>query len=156
MESRTGNVMVRRWSKPEMWVPGGYLALVVAMLVYVEVGSRTGDIGFFGVWPILATAPVSLLLLGAFGPAADALDAPAPAEGPEYYGAQPPSRPPIDYPDPSDPLPADWVPPDTSVSDKLDAWAGLGFHAAILVGALINAAAIWALLRYVARRRHSA
>lgn len=143
--------MVRHWSKPEMWVPGGYLALVLAMVVYMEVGSRVGDIGFFGVWPVLATAPVSLLLLGAFGPGAAALDEPAP-EGPEYYGSEPPARLPTDYPDPSDPLPADWV-PDTSVSGKLDMWAGLGFTAAILVGALVNATAIWALLRYVARRR---
>ncbi|MFJ3632619.1 SCO4225 family membrane protein [Streptomyces sp. NPDC090112] len=69
--------MVRRWSKPEMWVPGGYLALVAAMLVYVAVGSSTGDIGFFGVWPILATAPVSVLLLSTFGPAAAVPDEPA-------------------------------------------------------------------------------
>lgn len=143
--------MARRWSKPERWVPGGYLALVLAMVVYMEVGSRVGDIGFFGVWPALATAPVSLLLLSAFMPT---VDAPTP-EGPEYYGSEPPARPPTDHPDPSDPLPADWV-PDTTVSDKLDAWAGLGFTAAILVGALVNATAIWALLRYVARRRRAA
>ncbi|MEV6954528.1 SCO4225 family membrane protein [Streptomyces sp. NPDC051183] len=145
--------MVRRWPKPEMWVPGGYLALVVAMLVYVAVGSRTGDIGFFGVWPMLATAPVSVILLSAFGPAADVPDEPAPPVGPEYYGSQPPTRLPTDYPDPSAPLPADWVPPDTSVTDKLDVWTELGFHGAILVSALINAAAIWALLRCVARQR---
>lgn len=30
-------------------------------------------------------------------------------------------------------------------------WEGLGFYAAVLVGALVNAAATWALLRYVAR-----
>ncbi|MFK0259233.1 hypothetical protein [Streptomyces sp. NPDC090445] len=30
---------------------------------------------------------------------------------------------------------------------------GLGFHAAVLVSALVNAAAIWALFRYTARRR---
>ncbi|MFD5622672.1 SCO4225 family membrane protein [Streptomyces yangpuensis] len=145
--------MVRRWSKPEMWVPGGYLALVVAMLLYVAVGSRTGDIGFFGVWPILATAPVSLLLLTTFGPAANAPDEPAPVVGPEYYGSQPPTRLPTDYPDPSDPLPSDWVAPDTSVDSKLDMWSEFGFHGAVLFSALVNAAAIWALLRYVARRR---
>ncbi|MFC9811659.1 SCO4225 family membrane protein [Streptomyces virginiae] len=138
-----------------MWVPGGYLALVVAMLVYVAVGSRTGDIGFFGVWPILATAPVSLLLLSAYMPSADALDESAPVVGPEYYGSEPPTRLPTDYPDPSDPLPADWVPPDTSVTDKLDMWSEFGFYGAVLVSALVNAAAIWALLRYVARRRHA-
>lgn len=146
--------MVRRWSKPEMWVPGGYLALVLAMVVYMEVGSRVGDVGFFGVYPILATAPVSLLLLGAFAPAPDTLDETAPV-GPEYYGSEPPARLPTDYPDPSDPLPADWVAPDTSVSDKLGMWGDVGFVAAILVGALINATALWALLRYVARRARS-
>lgn len=35
--------MVRRWSKPELWVPGGYLALVVAMLVYLLGDSLRGD-----------------------------------------------------------------------------------------------------------------
>lgn len=146
--------MVRRWSKPEMWVPGGYLALVLAMVVYMEVGSRVGDIGFFGVWPILATAPVSVLLLSAFAPTPDALE--EPVVGPEYYGSEPPARLPTDIPHPSDPPPADWVAPDTSVTDKLDMWADVGFVAAILVGALVNATALWALLRYVARRSLSA
>ncbi|WP_416237655.1 SCO4225 family membrane protein [Streptomyces sp. NBC_00162] len=68
-----------------MWVPGGYLALVVAMLVWVEVG----DIGFGGIWPMLATAPVSLLLLVPFGPASDALHS-APVVEP-HYGSQPPT-----------------------------------------------------------------
>lgn len=146
--------MVRRWSKPEMWVPGGYLALVVAMLVYVAIGSRTGDIGFFGVWPILATAPVSLLLLSAFGPAADALDDSAPIEGPVYEGSQPPPGPlPTEFVPESAPHPSDWVAPDTSVDGKFDMWGEAGFYGAVLVSALVNAAAIWALLRYVARRR---
>lgn len=144
--------MVRRWSKAEMWVPGAYLALVVAMLVYVAVGSRMGDIGFFGVWPILATAPVSLLLLTFFGPAADALDSAPPMDPHPQYGSQPPTKLPTDYPSESDPLPADWV-PDTSVDPKLDMLDGFGFYASVLVGALVNAAAIWALLRYVARPR---
>ncbi|UUU37960.1 hypothetical protein [Streptomyces sp. NBC_00162] len=34
-------------------------------------------------------------------------------------------------------------------------WAGLGFHAAVLAGALINAVALWALLRHWARQRNS-
>ncbi|MFE5719596.1 SCO4225 family membrane protein [Streptomyces erythrochromogenes] len=148
--------MVRRWSKPEMWVPGGYLALVVAMLVYVAVGSRTGDIGFFGVWPILATAPVSLLLLTTFGPAANAPDEPAPVDGPVYEGSQPPPEPlPSEFLPESAPRPSDWVAPDTSVDSKLDMWSEFGFHGAVLVSALVNAAAIWALLRYVARRRNA-
>ncbi|WP_374774984.1 hypothetical protein OG756_20780 [Streptomyces sp. NBC_01310] len=149
-----GNVMVRRWSKPEMWVPGGYLALVIAMLVYIAVVSRTGDIGFFGVWPILATAPVSLLLLSTFDPAADALDEPAPVEGPIYEGSQPPPEPPpMEFLPESAPRPSDWVAPDTSIDTKLDMWSEFGFYGAVLVSALVNAAAIWALLRYVARRR---
>ncbi|MFJ6778429.1 SCO4225 family membrane protein [Streptomyces yangpuensis] len=153
----TGNVMVRRWSKAEMWVPGAYLALVVAMLVYVAVGSRIGDIGFFGVWPILATAPVSVLLLSSFGPAADALDSAPPMDPHPQYGSEPPAKLPTDYPSESDPLPADWV-PDTSVDPKLDMLDGFGlfdFYGAVLIGALVNAAAIWTLLRYVARRRRA-
>ncbi|MFJ9807343.1 SCO4225 family membrane protein [Streptomyces sp. NPDC101158] len=143
--------MVRRWSKAEMWVPSAYLALVVAMLVYLAVGR---DSGFFGVWPILATAPVSILLLTFFGPAADALDS-APATDPHpQYGSQPPTKLPTDYPSESDPRPADWV-PDTSVAADPSVWDGFGFYAAVLVSALVNAAAIWALLRYVARRRES-
>ncbi|MFJ8012037.1 SCO4225 family membrane protein [Streptomyces sp. NPDC096339] len=144
--------MVRRWSKAEMWVPGAYLALVVGMLVYVAVGSRIGDIGFFGVWPILATAPVSLVLLTSFGPAANALDSAPPMDPHPQYGSEPPAKLPTDYPSESDPLPADWV-PDTSVDPKLDTLDGFGFYASVLVGALLNAAAIWALLRYAARRR---
>lgn len=148
--------MVRRWSKAEMWVPGAYLALVVAMLVYVAVGSRIGDIGLFGVWPILATAPVSVLLLSTFGPAADALDGSAPVEGPIYEGgSEPPTKLPTDYPELSDTPPADWVAPDTSVDPKLDMLDGFGFYGAVLAGALVNAGAIWALLRYVARRREA-
>ncbi|MFF3618119.1 SCO4225 family membrane protein [Streptomyces sp. NPDC002467] len=146
--------MVRRWSKPEMWVPGGYLALVVAMLVYVAVGGRTGDIGLFGVWPILATAPVSLLLLSTFGPAAGALDESAPVMGPTYEGSQPPPEPlPTEFVPESAPYPSDWVAPDTSVEPNLDMWSEFGFYGAVLVSALVNAAAIWALLRYVSRRR---
>ncbi|MEU9230908.1 SCO4225 family membrane protein [Streptomyces subrutilus] len=144
--------MVRRWSKAEMWVPGAYLALVVAMLVYVAVGSRTGDIGLFGAWPILATAPVSLVLMVPFGPAPDALDSAPPLDPHPQYGSEPPAKLPTDYPSESDPLPADWV-PDTSVDPKLDMLDGFGFYAPVLVGALVNAAAIWALLRCVAQRR---
>ncbi|WP_446591029.1 SCO4225 family membrane protein [Streptomyces sp. LARHCF249] len=135
-------------------MPGGYLALVVAMLVYVAVVSRTGDIGFFGVWPILATAPVSLLLLSTFGPAADAPDGSAPVDGPIYEGSQPPPEPlPTEFLPESAPRPSDWVAPDTSIDTKLDMWSEFGFYGAVLVSALVNAAAIWALLRCVARRR---
>ncbi|WP_327253990.1 SCO4225 family membrane protein [Streptomyces sp. NBC_01244] len=146
--------MVRRWSKTEMWVPGAYLAVVIGMLVYIAIGSRTGDIGFFGVWPILATAPVSLLLLSTFGPAAAALDETPPVEGPVYEGSQPPPEPvPTEFDPESAPRPADWVAPDTSYDGKFDMGTEFGFYGAVLVSALINAAAIWALLRHVARRR---
>lgn len=148
----TGNVMVRRWSKAEMWVPGAYLALVAAMLVYVAVGSRTGDIGMFAAWPILATAPVSLLLLPLLVPAPDTLDSDTPLD-PQYEGSEPPAKLPTDYPSESAPLPEDWVAQDTSAADDPSMWAGLGFGAVILVSALVNATAIWSLLRYVARRR---
>ncbi|MFZ3471795.1 SCO4225 family membrane protein [Streptomyces sp. 4.24] len=134
-------------------MPGGYLALVVAMLVYVAVGSRAGDIGFFGVWPILATAPVSLLLLSTFGPAAAALDETPPVEGPIYEGGQAPPEPPREFMPEYAPRPADWVAPDTSVDGKLGMLSEFGFYGAVLVSALVNAAAIWAVLRYVARRR---
>lgn len=146
--------MVRRWSKAEMWVPGAYLALVVAMVVYVAVGSRTGDVGMFGVWPILATAPVSILLLTSFGPAADALDSAPPMDLQAQSGAEPPAKLPTDYPwySESDPAPADWV-ADTSMAAEPSMWDGLGFYGPVLVSALINAAALWALLHYAARRR---
>ncbi|MFD4241307.1 SCO4225 family membrane protein [Streptomyces sp. NPDC058525] len=134
-------------------MPGGYLALVVAMLLYVAIGSRIGDIGFFGVWPILATAPVSLALLSVFWPTPDAPDDPALVEGPVYEGSQPPPEPPTEFIPESAPRPSDWVAPDTSVDTKLDMWSEFGFYGAVLVGALVNATAIWALLRYVARRR---
>ncbi|MFJ4775107.1 SCO4225 family membrane protein [Streptomyces sp. NPDC088762] len=148
--------MVRRWSKAEVWVPCGYLALVVAMLVYVAVGSRTGDIGLFAVWPVLATAPVSLLLLSTFGPAVAAPDESAPVTGPIYEGSQPPPEPlPTEFMPEPDPRPSDWVAPDTSIDTKFDMGSEFGFYGAVLVSALVNAAAIWALLRYVARRREA-
>ncbi|MEV4190481.1 SCO4225 family membrane protein [Streptomyces toxytricini] len=134
-------------------MPGAYLALVVALLVYVAVGSRIGDIGIFGAWPILATAPVSFFLMMFFGPEVDALDSAPPMDPHPQYGSEPPTKLPTDYPSASDPLPTDWVAPDTSVDPKIDMLDGFGFYAPVLVGALVNAAAIWALLRYVARRR---
>lgn len=145
--------MVRRWSKAEMWVPGAYLVLVVAMLVYCAVGQWNGDSGMFGVWPILATAPLSILLLTLFVPAPDALDSDTPFD--PQYGSEPPAKLPTDYPwypSESAPLPEDWA-PDTSVAADPSMWGGLAFCVAILVCALVNATAIWALLRYVARRR---
>ncbi|MCX5405873.1 hypothetical protein OHA37_18500 [Streptomyces sp. NBC_00335] len=134
-------------------MPGAYLALVVAMLVYLAVGSRTGDVGMFGALPILATAPVSMLLLSSFGPAADALEAAPPVDPHPYTGSEPPTKLPTDYPwfaSDAEPLPADYV-PDTSVDSKLDMGGEFGLYGAVLVSALINATAIWALLRYAAR-----
>ncbi|MFB7543536.1 hypothetical protein ACFC0N_27030 [Streptomyces zaomyceticus] len=103
------------------------------MLVYVAVGSRMGDIGLFAVWPILATTPVSLLLLSTFGSAADALDKSAPVVGPIYEGSQPPSGLPREFMSESAPLPSDWVAPDTSIDTKLDMWSEFGFYGAVLV-----------------------
>ncbi|WP_368083319.1 SCO4225 family membrane protein [Streptomyces sp. NBC_01264] len=147
--------MVRRWSKAEMWVPGAYLAVVVAMLGYVVIGSRTGDIGMFAALPILATAPVSMLLLSGFGPAADALDESAPVVEPAYGGVEPPPLPVptgADFDPESVPRPSDWVAPDMSGDDKFGVGAEFGLVGALLVSALVNATAIWALLRYVARQ----
>ncbi|RPF30108.1 hypothetical protein EDD96_6670 [Streptomyces sp. Ag109_G2-6] len=149
--------MVRRWSKPEMWVPGGYLALVAAMMVWLEVAGRTGhDVGMGAIWPALATAPVSLLLLGSFGAAANAVGQ-DPAQAPivePSYGSQPPGPMPTAFPSVGDPLPSDWV-PDTSVAGRPEVWDAFGFYIPILVGALINAAVIWALLRCWARWRNA-
>ncbi|MFE5634105.1 SCO4225 family membrane protein [Streptomyces sp. NPDC056543] len=142
--------MERRWSKVEMWVPGSYLALVLAMQLWVVMDSRTGG-GFAGVWPLLATAPVSLLVLGLFGPAKGATTAdPAPEVVP-HDGSQPPTPLPSEFPSVTDPLPADWT-PDTSVAPEPGMWDVLGFHGAILIGALVNAAAIWAFVRFLVRR----
>ncbi|MFZ3499025.1 hypothetical protein ACODT5_38410 [Streptomyces sp. 5.8] len=106
----------------------------------------------FGALPILATAPVSMLLLSSFGPAADALDETPPAEGPVYEGSQPPPEPlHTEFPPESAPRPADWVAPDTSYDGKFDMGTEFGLYGAILVSALINATALWALLRYAAR-----
>ncbi|MFD3328816.1 hypothetical protein [Streptomyces sp. NPDC058701] len=149
--------MVRRWSKPEMWVPGGYLALVAAMLVRLEMASQAGhDTIFSTLGPILATAPVSLLLLTAFGAAKAALESaevPPPTAEPSY-GSLPPAEPLTEsVPEPGR-YPADWV-PDPSVAAEPDLWAGLGIYAPLLIGALINATAIWALLRHLAKGREA-
>ncbi|MER5861807.1 hypothetical protein [Kitasatospora sp. NPDC002040] len=143
--------MVRRRSKVEMWVPGAYLALVVGMLAYCAIGQAAGaDLGFFGIWPILASAPAGLLLTAVFTPAPDLGEPAPPVDG--YRGSEPPAEPPTEFFPPTDPLPADWA-PDTSVADKLPAGEALGFYGPVLVGALVNAAAMWALIRYVAQRR---
>ncbi|WP_435060033.1 SCO4225 family membrane protein [Streptomyces sp. bgisy060] len=143
--------MERRWSKAEMWVPGGYLALVLALELGTYAIGRTGDAGFAGIWPLLATAPVSLLLLGFFGPAVKAASAdPAPAVVP-HHGEQPPTPLPTELSPENTPLPADWTPDTTAAGPE--AWSALGFHAAVLIGALVNAAAIWSFVRFLVQRR---
>ncbi|MGW6703765.1 SCO4225 family membrane protein [Streptomyces sp. NPDC054956] len=152
-----GSTMERRWSKPEMWIPAGYLAVVLGLLVWATLVIVTGGSGLALVGPTLATAPVSLLLMVPFGPGVP--EAPDPAldptsNDPAYYGAEPP-RPELPreaYPAPGDPLPADWV-PDTSVAAQPDLWAGFGLYASIVIGALVNAALLWMVVRAVARRR---
>ncbi|MFE0699296.1 SCO4225 family membrane protein [Streptomyces sp. NPDC058872] len=143
--------MERRWSKAEMWVPGGYLVLVLALEFWTYALGRTGDAGFAGIWPLLATAPVSLLLLGLFGPAMQAAAGPAPEVVP-HYGDQPPTPLSAELSPENTPLPADWT-PDTTTALGPEPWSVLGFHAAVLIGALVNAAAIWAFVRFLVRRR---
>ncbi|MFF2197211.1 SCO4225 family membrane protein [Streptomyces sp. NPDC058157] len=121
--------MGRRRSRLQVWLPAGYLTVVAGLLVWVEVLARTGDAGFAGIWPILATAPLSLPALQLFlpGPASPPAPEVAPPDG---TGAVPP-------------------PP--------DAWFGGGFHGVLLGCALVNAAALWVLARglagLLARRR---
>ncbi|MFC9296523.1 SCO4225 family membrane protein [Streptomyces sp. NPDC057011] len=142
-----------RRSRLEVWVPGGYLAAVVGVQIWVEVLSRTGDAGFAGVWTVFATAPFSVLALLAFTPGAGA--PPEPPDGLVHTGPEPPT--PLPAPSELPPPAADWS-PDPSVTEPLDAlgaWAGFGWYGAILAGALINATALWALVRVVAGRRRA-
>ncbi|MFF4321228.1 SCO4225 family membrane protein [Streptomyces sp. NPDC001568] len=140
--------MERRWAKVEMWVPAGYLALVLGLQVWVEAVARTGDIGFGGIWPMLATAPISLLLLIPFG-APDPASLGAAPVGQPYSGAEPPPQP-ADFS--ASPVPADWA-PDTSVLAEPAIWTGFGFYAVLMAGALANASLLWLMVRAVVRRR---
>ncbi|MFD9722649.1 SCO4225 family membrane protein [Streptomyces sp. NPDC059072] len=142
--------MERRRSKLELWVPGGYLAVVLGLQVWVEVLSRTGDAGFAGMWPLLATAPFSLLPLFVSMPGAgDPLEqTPVPVP----MGSRPPEPLPVDPAAPPLP-PTDWQ-ADQPVG--LDPWAGFGFYGALLFGALVNAGLLWALVRVIVRRRQAA
>lgn len=147
--------MESRWSKAEMWVPCGYLALVLGLQLWVEVVSRTGDIGFGAIWPMLATAPASLLPLVAFGPVPPAPPAEPPSvgalapDGTPAWGVEPP---PVPLPSEGAPMPADWV-PDTSVVPEPEMLIMFGYYGALVAGALINASLMWMVLRAVARRR---
>ncbi|WP_441247995.1 SCO4225 family membrane protein [Kitasatospora sp. McL0602] len=93
-----------RLGRPEVWVPGGYLLLVAAVQVWVEIVSRTvTDGGFAAIWSLLVTAPGSMLAL--------------------VLAAVPG--------------------PDGGVG------ALLGFYAALVFGASVNAALLWGLVRAV-------
>ncbi|MCX5199069.1 hypothetical protein OOK31_35170 [Streptomyces sp. NBC_00249] len=148
-----------RRSRLEVWIPGGYLAVVVGLLVWVDVLVRTGDAGFAGVWPILASAPVSLLAAGLFLPGpGKALE--EPETEPPYTGPEPPPVGPgpdgaVPLPVGPPPSPGEWsagadLPP---VGEQADLWLGFGFYGAVLAGALVNAALLWLLVRGVVSLR---
>ncbi|MFG2877209.1 SCO4225 family membrane protein [Streptomyces sp. NPDC048337] len=150
-----GGTVGRRRSRLEVWLPGGYLAVVLGIQIWVEVLSRTGDAGFAGVWTLFATAPFSVLALLPFVPGAEAPT--EPPDGLVHTGPEPPTP----LPAPSEmppPPPADWsVEPSAASSldglDGLDAWTGFGLYGAIVVGALMNATLLWGLVRVLAGRR---
>lgn len=131
-----------------MWVPGGYVAAVLGMQLWVEVVSRTGDAGFAGMWPMLATAPLSLLALMAVPGPGDPVAAP---HGLAHTGPPVPVEP---LPAEAAPLPAA-VSADSSLAEGFEALAGIGFYGALLFGALANATCLWALTRVVVRRRQA-
>lgn len=148
-----------------MWVPAGYLAVVVGLLVWVDVLVRTGDAGFAGIWPMLATAPLSLLAMGLILPDPESLGLPE-VTPPVHTGPVPPEPQPVPLPLPGEtpePVPLEPPPTDSGVYDlpgaeKLsDTWLGFGFYGVILTCALLNATALWALVRgltgLIARRR---
>ncbi|MFI5619641.1 SCO4225 family membrane protein [Streptomyces sp. NPDC051567] len=159
--------MGRRRSKLEVWLPAAYLAVVVGLLVWVDVLFRTGDAGFAGIWPMLATAPLSLLamLLVLPDPGAPGLSEVTP---PVHTGGVPPEPLPVPVPAPlpgetlgpvpmGPPLPTDSVVHDLPGVELFDTWLRFGFYGVILACALVNATALWALVRgltgLLARRR---
>ncbi|MFJ8209052.1 SCO4225 family membrane protein [Streptomyces sp. NPDC096033] len=117
--------MRRQRSRLEVWVPTCYLAVVAGLLVWVDVLVRTGDAGLAGVWPMLATAPLSLPVMRLIEPDPESLGVPAPVG-----------------PAPADP--GAYGMPGTELPDM---WLGFGFYGVILACALVNATALWALLR---------
>ncbi len=143
-----------------MWVPAGYLAVVVGLLVWVDVLVRTGDAGFAGVWPMLATAPLSLLAMRMVAPDPASLGSPE-ATPPVHTGPVPPTPQPAPVetsgPVPVEPLPAGSGVHDLPGAELSDVWLGFGFYGVILACALVNATALWALVRgltgLLARRR---
>ncbi|MFJ7265992.1 SCO4225 family membrane protein [Streptomyces sp. NPDC099050] len=118
-------------SRLEVWLPVGYLVLVLVVQVWVEVVSRTGEVWFARVWSLLLTAPFSFVVADVF------LDGPGALVVPEALlrtGLEPASAP-----------VGEWV--DPSAFGSLGSGGTWGFYAALLVGALLNAAAIWGLVR---------
>ncbi|MFD6970332.1 SCO4225 family membrane protein [Streptomyces sp. NPDC059949] len=147
--------MRRRRSRLEVWIPAVYLAVVVGLLVWVDVLVRTGDAGFAGIWPVLATAPLSILALWLI--VADPESAGAPEDTPPAHtGPVPPPEP---QPQPEGPPPTDSGTYDLPSAELSDMWLGFEFYGVILACALINATALWALLRgltaLLARRRQA-
>ncbi|MFD3696883.1 SCO4225 family membrane protein [Streptomyces sp. NPDC058646] len=133
-------------------MPGGYLSVVVGIQAWVEVLARTGDAGFAGVWPLLATAPVSVLALPLTHPAPDPVSG-APVH-PVHTGPEPPAPLVLEEP-PLSPPPSGWA-VDPGIAEQPEVWAGLGLYGAVLAGALVNATALWALVRCVVHRRQAA
>ncbi|MGW0364597.1 SCO4225 family membrane protein [Streptomyces sp. NPDC003034] len=159
---------MRRRSRVEVWVPAGYLAVVVGLLVWVDVLVRRGDAGFAGIWPMLATAPLSLLAMRLIVPDPESPEMPE-VTPPVHTGPLPPEPQPVPLPEPllgetpePVPLPVGPPPTDSAVydlpgTDLPDTWLGFGFYGVILASALVNATALWALVRgltgLLARRR---
>ncbi|MBZ9596382.1 hypothetical protein K7B06_14960 [Streptomyces erythrochromogenes] len=136
------------------------MAVVVGLLVWVDVLIPTGDAGFAGVWPIMATAPLSVLALGLTVPDPDSFGAPG-VTPPVHTGPVPPEPQPVPVetsgPVPVEPLPTDAGVHELPAAELSDMWLGFGFYGVILACALVNATALWALLRgltgLLARRR---
>ncbi|MFI1284080.1 SCO4225 family membrane protein [Streptomyces sp. NPDC020858] len=147
--------MRRRRSRLEVWIPAVYLAVVVGLLVWVDVLVRTGDAGFAGIWPMLATAPLSLLALSLIVPDPETVGTPE-ITPPAHTGPVPPPEPeplpgetpePVPVPVPEGQLPTDSGAYDLPGAELSDMWLGFGFYGVILACALVNATALWALVR---------
>ncbi|MCY0935314.1 SCO4225 family membrane protein [Streptomyces sp. H34-S4] len=148
--------MERRRSRLEVWLPGGYLVLVLAVQLWVEVVSRTGDGALAGVWSLLLTAPFSLVVVWLSAPGRGP-PVPQP-EGLVHTGAEPPTPLPAplssELPSELPSAPVDGV-LDPSAFEALGATMWWGYYGALVVGALVNAVALWALVRVLAGRRRT-
>ncbi|MFC7217072.1 SCO4225 family membrane protein [Streptomyces polyrhachis] len=139
--------MRRQRSALEVWVPAGYLVGVVGLVAWVGVLGRTGDAGFAGIWPILATAPLSLSALGMIMPDPESLGL---AEEAPPAGAGP--VPPEPAPVPMEAAPTGPAAQDLSGAELTDTASTFGFYGVILACALVNATALWAVVRLVTGR----